>query len=213
MNQKLGRVEGRKAVVLFTDGVDTTSKRATYESTVQDAEELDALIYPVQYNTYRDMGGGVWPGNSSGDVWGQILGGIFGGPGGMRRGGRRGGAGTSRGEYALAGRYLTELAQRTGARQYEADTNQNLSYAFSNIADELRRQYSVGFYPKNPPQPGQRRQIRVRVNQPNLAVRSRDSYVFNPVGATNSPQDASTQKPPVLRKLAESTGNKPTSSH
>ncbi|MEJ7711517.1 MAG: hypothetical protein WKF84_17040 [Pyrinomonadaceae bacterium] len=52
--------------MLFTDGVDTTSKRASYESTVRDAEELDALIYSVQYSTYADgssSGGPVvnWP--------------------------------------------------------------------------------------------------------------------------------------------------------
>ena len=52
INQRLNRVSGRKAVVLFTDGVDTTSRRASYASNVRDAEEVDALIYPVQYDTY-----------------------------------------------------------------------------------------------------------------------------------------------------------------
>src|SRR5437016_3000678 len=64
INQQFNRIEGRKAIVLFTDGVDTTSKHASYESTVRDAEELDALIYPVEYDTSGDMGvfGGGWPG-------------------------------------------------------------------------------------------------------------------------------------------------------
>src|SRR5207237_4218253 len=64
INQYFSHIEGRKAIVLFTDGVDTTSKHATYESTVRDAEELDALIYPVEYDTSGDMGiwGGGWPG-------------------------------------------------------------------------------------------------------------------------------------------------------
>ena len=55
INQQLSRVQGRKAIVLFTDGVDTTSRRANYQSNVMDAQELDALIYPVQYDTSRDM--------------------------------------------------------------------------------------------------------------------------------------------------------------
>src|ERR1041385_5327400 len=55
-NQYFNRIEGRKAMVLFTDGVDTTSKHASYESTLRDAEELDALIYPVEYDTSSDMG-------------------------------------------------------------------------------------------------------------------------------------------------------------
>ncbi len=205
INQRLNRVSGRKAVVLFTDGVDTTSRRASYASNVRDAEEVDALIYPVQYDTYSDVnsGGSTWPGTrrvptSPADILIQILGGM-----GRGRGGRGGGTGSSRSDYEQANRYLRDLAERTGARQFQADSTSNLAYAFGNIAEELRRQYSLGFYPKRPPQQGQRRQIRVRVNQPNLAVRARDSYIFN--GPASANQDRTAQKPaPVLRrKLAE----------
>lgn len=213
INRSLRDVDGRKAVVLFTDGVDTTSRHASYESNLRDAEELDALIYPVQYDTSDVNGGGgggggvVWPGSTSGtvaDILGQILG------GGRRRGrggvwGRRGGGGgggngggNAQQAYGLADRYLEDLALRTGARKYQADTTQNLASAFSNIAEELRRQYSLGYYPKNAGQAGQRKQIRVRVNQPNLAVRTRDSYVVNPSGNT---QDTASQRPaPVLQR-------------
>ncbi len=208
INQRLNRVSGRKAVVLFTDGVDTTSRRASYASNVRDAEEVDALIYPVQYDTYSDVnsGGSTWPGTrrvptSPADILIQILGGISGGRGGRSGGGC--GIGSSRADYEQANRYLRDLAERTGARQFQADSTSNLAYAFSNIAEELRRQYSLGFYPKRPPQQGQRRQVRVRVNQPNLAVRARDSYIFNGPGSAS--QDRTAQKPaPVLRrKLAE----------
>jgi len=212
MNERLSRVSGRKAIVLFTDGVDTTSRRGTYDSNVRDAEELDALVYPLQYDTFNDVGGGGgnWPGSSRGstsaiDILGQILGGMSRGGGGRsgRGGGGRGGAGTSRGDYEVANRYLQELSDRTGARSYQADSIQNLGSAFAKIAEELRRQYSLGYYPKNPAQGGERRQVRVKVDQPNLAVRTRDSYVFNPA---NSSTDAAAQtSPPVLRrKLANS---------
>ena len=203
MNQHLSRLQGRKAIVLFTDGVDTTSQRADYQSNVLDAQELDALIYPVQYDTSRDMNaGGNFP-QQRGDVWGQILGGIFGGMG--RRGGRNypsGGRGTARADYELADRYLGELANATGGREYRADSLQNMTQAFANVAEELRRQYSIGYYPKRPPQVGQRRQIRVRAKQPNLAVRARDSYVFNRSGTAvvdNSPGSSSPNQP-VLRR-------------
>jgi len=204
MNQQLSNVSGRKAIVLFTDGVDTTSRHASYASNVRDAEELDALIYPVQYDTYMDMsggnGGGGWPGSSRVPsspvgVLIQILGGINRGGRGPIRGG--GGPGTSRHDYEVANRYLHELADKTGARSYQADSTQNLSYAFGNIAEELRRQYSLGYYPKRSAQAGERRQIRVRVNQPNLAVRTRDSYIFNPSG---SPEDTAQRTAPVLQR-------------
>jgi VWFA-related protein len=207
INQRLSRISGRKAIVLFTDGVDTTSRHASYESNVRDAEELDALVYPVQYDTFQDVGGGGggWPGSSRMpsspvDILGRILGGISRGGGGMgRRGGGPGGPGSSRHDYETANRYLHELSERTGARSYQADSVQNLGSAFAQIAEELRRQYSLGYYPKHPAQAGERRQVTVRVNQPNLAVRTRDSYVFNPSG--NSTEDTAAQRSaPVLRR-------------
>src|SRR6185369_17353935 len=51
IRERLNRIKGRKAIVLFTDGVDTSSQQATYLSTLREVEELDALIYPVQYDT------------------------------------------------------------------------------------------------------------------------------------------------------------------
>jgi len=210
INEQLSRVQGRKAIVLFTDGVDTTSRHATFDSNVMDAQELDALIYPVQYDTSRDMNVNNYPVGRPDDVWGQILGGIFGG--GRRGGGRRGGGGGGGGgrggypprgggmrdDYEVADRYLMDLANNTGGREYHADSLQNMSSAFANVAEELRRQYSIGYYPKRPPQAGQRRQIKVRARQPNLAVRTRDSYIFNPNGTTSVVDNSSNA--PVLKR-------------
>lgn len=207
INQQLSRVQGRKAIVLFTDGVDTTSRRASYDSNVMDAQELDALIYTVQYDTSADMNAN-YPSMGSVDIWGQILGGIFGG--GVRRGGGRSGGGggyprgrgTARDDYEVGNQYLLELANSTGGREYHADSLQNMSSAFANVAEELRRQYSIGYYPKRPPEAGQRRQIRVRARQPNLAVRARDSYIFNP---SNGASVVDNSNPPVLKKLQRQT--------
>jgi VWFA-related protein len=191
--------------VLFTDGVDTTSRRANFESNIMDAQELDALIYPVQYDTSEDMNSGNFPIGRI-DVWDQILGGIFGGGGGGgRRGGRGGGGypsrrGTGRGDYEVGNQYLLELANSTGGREYQADSLQNMSYAFANVAEELRRQYSIGYYPKRPPQQGQRRYIRVRARQPNLAVRSRESYIFNPSSGAAVSDNTDPAHPPVMKK-------------
>lgn len=44
----LAPVKGRKAIILLTDGLDTGS-HVTFKSTLREAEELGALIYPVQY--------------------------------------------------------------------------------------------------------------------------------------------------------------------
>jgi VWFA-related protein len=188
IRQHLKGITGRKAIVLFTDGVDTTSRRATYESTIREAEELDALAYPVAYDTNAGVGNG--PGQSQrlplpGGRGGIIFGTPFPrwpmpGPGGGRggRGGGPGGGGSNDEDYRRANAYLHDLAEKTGGRYYRGDSLQNISEAFAQIADELRRQYSLGYYPKSTAQDGQRRQIKVRVNQPNLAVSARDSYIY-----------------------------------
>ena len=75
--------------------------------------------------------------------------------------------------------YMNELAQRTGGRMYRGNSVVNISQAFEWVAEELRRQYSLGYYPKAAGKGGERRQIRVEVSQPNLAVQARDSYVYS----------------------------------
>ena len=243
INQYLNHIEGRKAIVLFTDGVDTTSKHARYEDNVRDAEELDALIYPVEYDTSADTGvwnsgsrgggrhgggGGSGGGSqSSGNVVIDVIGAIFGGGsgngggngGGGNQGGRGGGrggrggggwpggggAGNSRDEYERADQYLHDLARVSGGRLYNAE-QQNLDAAFRSVAEELRRQYSLGYYPKKAPQPGERRAIKVRVDRPELAVRTRDSYVFQPGASNNAQSQPNSQpKPPVLKKELSGT--------
>jgi VWFA-related protein len=224
INEQLGRVQGRKAVVLFTDGVDSSSRQASFESTLEEAVELDAMIYPIQYDTYDGSGGGGggggWPGPNRypgrrgggrrNPGWGDILGGIILGGGNVRigggGGGGGGGAGSTRADYERGGEYLRRLAEATGGRSYDAQDISYIQQAFSNIAEELRRQYSLGYYPSRQAQAQERRQIRVRVRRPNLVVRARDSYVYRPDGGTGP--DATTaqgntntrQSAPVLRR-------------
>ncbi|CAN5825986.1 hypothetical protein BH20ACI4_BH20ACI4_03930 [soil metagenome] len=183
INQHLRGIEGRKAIVLFTDGVDTTSRFSDYQSTVREAEEVDALIYPLRYDTFGDMNPGGGTNNPQGqqrggsnDVVNDILADIF-----SRRNRRGGGAnrgnGTSRAEYETGRRYLEDLARNSGGRTFEASNAYNLDTAFSSIAEELRQQYSLGYYPDNIGERGERRQIRVRVMRPNVVVRAKTNYI------------------------------------
>ena len=184
IEEQLRRIEGRKAVVLFTDGVDTTSERASYDSTIRATEEIDALFYTIRYDTSRDMGmggmgGGMgYPRRRGGggrqmtvaDILAQIMrGGNF--PGG----GAPGGAGS--GEYARGKQYLESLAQNSGGRSFEAESIYNVDSAFSGIAEELRRQYSLGYYPEVVGQLGDRKQIKIRVMRPGVVVRAKNSYI------------------------------------
>ncbi|HZT60495.1 MAG TPA: VWA domain-containing protein [Pyrinomonadaceae bacterium] len=159
--ERLRRISGRKAVVLFTDGVDTSSGGATYESSLRDAEELDALAYVIRYDTYSDATQAT--------------------AGASSLGGQRGVLVTAKGEllsdaYKRAGIYLGLLADKTGGRLFYADTPDNLSRTFARVAAELREQYSLGYYPKRTADSTGERHIRVRVDAKDLSVHARKSY-------------------------------------
>lgn len=177
LNREMKRIEGRKAIVLFTDGVDTTSRRADFESTLADAEESEALIYPVRYNT-QQSGNAGWGGRNQrrrGGIFDDLLGQILLGGGNIRVMG--GGSGQSPAEYARGQQYLELLAQNSGGRKFEAESLHNVEAAFAGIAEELRQQYSLGYSPDNPGQPGERKQIKIRVMRPDVVVRAKNSYI------------------------------------
>lgn len=80
--------------VLFTDGVDTTSRQASYSGTVLAAAQPDAPVYTVAYDSSDDVRGGSWPGRSPGGRGGIIIGIPWPGGGGGRGGGPGGGGGS-----------------------------------------------------------------------------------------------------------------------
>ncbi|CAN5596272.1 hypothetical protein BH20ACI4_BH20ACI4_22360 [soil metagenome] len=164
LRKRLSTIEGRKAIVLFTDGVDTTSSKNSYDTTMYQAQEADAMIFPIYYNTFLE--------NISQN--GGVLGSPFPFPGGGIPQGR----GLTAEEYALGKKYLEDLAASTGGRVFRPEsTPGGLTAAFEGIAEELRRQYNIGYYPQEAGKTGERKQIRVRVERPNLVIRSRDSYI------------------------------------
>ena len=164
LRKQLKTIPGRKAVVLFTDGVDTTSYRAGYEDTIRLAEESDAPIYSVSYDTFGYSSTGI---PSHGTILGLPL------PGGGPT------AGTTRGEYKRGSRYLHALADKTAGRFYNGDSLFGIAQAFSWIAEELGRQYSLGYYPATAGKDGERRQIKVKMTEPDLVVKARDSYIYS----------------------------------
>src|SRR5204863_9119064 len=180
VKERLNKIKGRKAIVLFTDGVDTSSNPATYQSTLREVEELDALIYPIQYDTTDYLRAMQGAGSGSVTVVTTRR-----GPFGTTTTQQtynaplNGGVpipGSTKADYDRADHYLHALADKTGGRLYEANDTRQLADAFSQIAEELRRQYSLGYYPKSATDDAARRQIRVKVRQPNLAVKARDGY-------------------------------------
>lgn len=81
-----------------------------------------------------------------------------------------------RGESASG--YLQQLAEKTGGRYFKAGDINAIRQSFAGVADELRRQYLIGYYPNEPAKIGEERKIRVKVNRPRVAVKARASYTY-----------------------------------
>ncbi len=165
LKKRMNKIKGRKAIVLFSDGVDTSTWRNGFQSNLEDAEESDTLIYPVFYNTFL----------------GSLTGGTVMGAPPILSGG--GGVYDARAQ-TFGKNFLEQLASYTGGRMFEAGRSRSLLFqAFEGIAEELRTQYHIGYSPLNEGEKGERKRIKVRVYRPDLRVRARDSYI---VGETQT---------------------------
>ena len=157
LNQRLAGIQGRKAIVLLTDGVDGGSKRGSYKQNIRDAEESNVIIYTVRYNTLPQLPerlSKIADTKTRERVRARMI-----------------------KEYATGGIYLQSLSEKTAGRFFNAESLTDVPQAFGAITEELGRQYSLGYYPKGQVQPGERRDIKVRTRSANLVVHARASYV------------------------------------
>lgn len=159
INSLMQHISGRRALILLTDGVDTLSLRATYDSTLRLATEQYALIYTIQYDTAQDQAVRrpddqlrITYTTPSGESLSKA--------------------------YERGGRYLQRLSDTSGGRFQYSDTMKKLDKSFAQIAEELRQHYSVSYYPKNQNSKNGTRRLKVVVNVPNTIVHSRNSYAY-----------------------------------
>lgn len=172
IDQDLKSINGRKAIIILTDGEDAGS-RIAQNDLLSYASESDAMIYSIYYapSMPRPFGRDR-PGR----------GGIFGGRGPMRdrfppqRGPRqdqRRQRQEGRAESATA--FLAKLSEVSAGRFYQSKKT-DLKKTFVLIAEELRNQYRLGFVPDNLARDGSLHLLKVKVDKPEVAVRARTQY-------------------------------------
>jgi Ca-activated chloride channel family protein len=170
---------GRKAAILFTDGVDTASAVSGFEDSLDDISAKQVIVYPIRFNTRPDVEARVGVARPPEDGTSTVV------LDDEARRSRRVAdvsaerARTLRGlddAYHVADAYLYEIASRTGGVLYRADRLEDLPSAFAKIADELRHQYLVGYYPANKTLDDSERHIAVTVSRPGVTVRAREGY-------------------------------------
>lgn len=85
-----------------------------------------------------------------------------------------------RGAFNESDFVLRQLAQETGGRAFFAQSADELSGIYGQIAEELSSQYTVGYTSKNPKRDGAWRRILVRVRAPSATARTKQGY-YGPV--------------------------------
>ncbi|MBK9529309.1 MAG: VWA domain-containing protein [Acidobacteria bacterium] len=150
--KRIAPVNGRKAIVMLSDGIGT-GYSASAKSNLRDAEEQEALIYSFNFDSNA-----YYPVRLKTES--------------EQRFRER----NKNAEFAKG--YMNSLATKTGGRYFNIKQIEDLDSVFDQVANELGRQYTLMYEPAIEGRAGERRKITVKVNVPNVAVRSRNEVVF-----------------------------------
>jgi len=173
--------DGRKALVVFSDGVDKGSKENLNDA-VDAADRANLEVYTIYFKGEQERSQNEFPGMGGGRRGGMGGGGYPGGGGGYPGGGggypggggRRGGG---RGEPSVDGKKIMEkIATRTGGRFFEAKKKDNLEEIYSQIAEELRGQYLLTYTPDKEDKDGGFHKIVLKASNGDLTVATREGY-------------------------------------
>jgi len=69
-----------------------------------------------------------------------------------------------------------KLTEETGGRSISVRSEKNLKEAFDQISEELRSQYTLGYYPSNAAHDGKFRKIQIETANHDLHVLARKGY-------------------------------------
>ena len=179
--------QGRRVVLIFTDGMDApmpSSTNSSLKDVMKRAEEEDVMVYAIGF------AGGGSRGSGSG---GGGNGGYGGGGGRPPGGGHRGGGGGGRGGYGGGGGGrgmgggprggqtdkpddgLPKIAAATGGGYFELTSIDDLNATFTRVADELHHQYALGFTPAK--LDGKMHTLDLKIAKEGLVARARKSYL------------------------------------
>ncbi len=178
INEYMRSVEGRSAIVVFTDGIDNqleggypAGSQTTFDELYRKVQEAEPIIYPIFLDTVGMTSGGPATGAD-----------------GRFRGRRptleRTAPDTSPGNpqdeedsYVVGMKQLRMIADQTGGRMYTPHKIDQLSGIYTEIAGDLRIQYLIGYNPTNTARDGRWREIRVKIKgHPEAAARTRKGY-------------------------------------
>jgi VWFA-related protein len=170
--------QGRRVVLVFTDGVDMPMNFSNHNKSLKDvmklAEEENVMVYAIGLAGQNGMpapaGHGADPRGRGG-----MNPGAFGGLGGRGLGGVSG----RQPQLEQPDEGLPKIAAATGGGYFELTSPRDLASTFARVANELHHQYALGFTPEK--LDGKMHDLTVHLSTPDLIARARKRYLASKV--------------------------------
>jgi Ca-activated chloride channel family protein len=137
----------RKAVVVLTDGVDSSFRpdeqgsSRSFDELLMRAVEEDATVYPIYIDTERESGGHY-----------------------------------SAEAFAKARKQLQALGEQTGGTPFRAGRIEDLDGVYQQVSAELHALYSVAYAARDSQKDGKWRAINVQVNRDGIKAKAKRGY-------------------------------------
>lgn len=158
-DEKFAQVEGRKAIIILTDGDDTqsrVSREQAYRATIKSGASV-YIVSKAQAITKRLQ-------RENAGLKGRLTG--------------------TKAQAALlverlksAQTNLDELAQKTGGKLYSPLKAEDLSSAYSQVAEEFKHQYLITYIPNNDQHDGAFRAVTIAVTKPGMTIQAKEGYI------------------------------------
>jgi VWFA-related protein len=166
-DELMKKQQGRKAIIILSDGVDRGSKE-TLRDAIETAERSDTLVYSILFADKDDHGNG-----------GGYGGGHMGG-GGMGGGGMGGGHRRYPQESRPDGKkILQQLSKETGGRFFEVTKKETIDQIYAEIDEELRNQYALGYTPDKTDAAVGYHKIQLTTKQKDSVVQTREGFYID----------------------------------
>lgn len=158
-DELMKKQQGRKSLILLSDGVDNGSK-VSLSSAIESAQRADTSVYSIRF--------------ADEDAYSQFQNSPFGGFGGGRRGGM--GRGRMPAQSHVDGKkILQQISRETGGEYFDVTKKMPLEMIYDRIEQDLRNQYNLG-YTSDQTGGSYYRKIHVTTAQKNATVQARDGY-------------------------------------
>ncbi|MEO8074422.1 MAG: VWA domain-containing protein [Acidobacteriota bacterium] len=157
ITQQFADIKGRKAIIVLTDGA-VGGGIVSNQNLLDTLIESDTLVYPIIFKSGEDLSLYFRPSKTVTMVDGEKI---------------DGGVLFKQIEDAnnRAINFTKTLGDLTGGKFFAADST-DLKQTFQKIAEELKKQYLVGFYPQNLDD-GKPHKIEVKINLEDVTVRTK----------------------------------------